>query len=191
MVDTLDNVNYLQRPIVYRDVTDPRELDLNTLYACLSGTTKHIGTSFTEGPFVSDLRTGAMSGGSGEQAILSSACVQMGQCYDLPVGVPAGMTDSKEPDAQSCYEKRYTEVLLAQAGCNMIYECAGIHASLLGFFFEGAILDNDMIGSVLRTVRGIEVDEDVLSVENIRQVCTEGPVHFLGHTQTMDRMEID
>ncbi|MDA9009059.1 trimethylamine methyltransferase family protein, partial [Alphaproteobacteria bacterium] len=100
-------------------------------------------------------------------------------------------TDSKVPDAQSGYEKGYTEVLLAQAGCNMIYECAGMHASLLGFSFEGAILDNDMIGAVLRTVRGIEVDEDTLSIETIREVCTKGPGHFLGHSQTLDRTETD
>ena len=44
MVDALDNVHFLQRPIIARDMTDPRDLDLNTLYACLAGTRKHIGT---------------------------------------------------------------------------------------------------------------------------------------------------
>jgi trimethylamine--corrinoid protein Co-methyltransferase len=32
-------------------------------------------------PFVSDLRTGAMSGGSGEQALLSAGCAQMHKFY--------------------------------------------------------------------------------------------------------------
>ena len=32
-------------------------------------------------PFVSDLRTGAMSGGSGEQALITAACAQMGHFY--------------------------------------------------------------------------------------------------------------
>ena len=54
---------------------------------------------------MSDLRTGAMSGGSGEQALLSAACAQMATFYDLPNSVPAGMTDSKLPDAQSGGEK--------------------------------------------------------------------------------------
>ena len=44
-------------------------------------------------PFVSDLRTGAMSGGSAEQALLTSACAQMAQFYDLPGGSAAGMAD--------------------------------------------------------------------------------------------------
>jgi trimethylamine--corrinoid protein Co-methyltransferase len=142
-------------------------------------------------PFVSDLRTGAMSGGSGEQAVLMAACAQMAHFYDLPGGIAAGMTDSKVPDAQSGYEKGYTVALAAQAGGNMIYESAGMHASLLGFCLESLVIDNDMLGGVLRTVRGIEVSDDSLSVETIREVCTQGPGHFLGHEQTLDLMQKD
>jgi trimethylamine--corrinoid protein Co-methyltransferase len=53
---------------------------------------------FAAWPFVSDLRTGSMSGGSAEQALLMAACAQMGGFYDLPNSVAAGMTDSKVPD---------------------------------------------------------------------------------------------
>jgi trimethylamine--corrinoid protein Co-methyltransferase len=132
-----------------------------------------------------------MSGGSGEQAVLSAACAQMAQFYDLPGAVPAGMTDSKLPDAQSGFEKGYTVALAAQAGGNLIYESAGMHASLLGFCLESCVIDNDMLGSIMRTVRGIEVTDDSLSVEAVREVCTEGPGHFLGHAQTLDLMEKD
>ena len=52
-------------------------------------------------PFVSDLRTGAMSGGSPEQALLSAACGQMAHFYDLTGGTASGMSDSKIPDAQA------------------------------------------------------------------------------------------
>ena len=45
--------------------------------------------------FVSDLRTGAMSGGSPEQALLSSMAAQMAHFYDLTGGTASGMTDSK------------------------------------------------------------------------------------------------
>ena len=195
IVDGLDNIHFFQRPMVPRDIPDPLDMDFNTLYACVMGTSKHVGTSFTvrenvapalemlyaiaggeenfrarpfvsnsncfvvppmkfaedacgvleacvEGgipilllsagqagatapaaiagavvqavaevlvgliyvnaikpghpaifgtwPFVSDLRTGAMSGGSAEQALLTSACAQMAQFYDLPGGSAAG-----------------------------------------------------------------------------------------------------
>jgi trimethylamine---corrinoid protein Co-methyltransferase len=38
-------------------------------------------------------------------------------------------------------------------------------------------------------VRGIEVSEDSVSVEAIRNVCTAGPGHFLGHKQTLQLMQ--
>ena len=101
------------------------------------------------------------------------------------------MTDAKLPDAQAGYEKAYTNVLAAQAGANMIYESAGMHASLLGCCLESFVIDNDMLGGILRTVRGIEVTEDSLSIEAIREVCTAGPGHFLGHGQTLDLMQAE
>lgn len=296
LVDALENIHYFQRCMVPRDLPDPRQMDLNTLYASVAGTTKHVGTSFvavehaeaglrmlheiagseakwrerpfvsnsntfvvpplkfaTEScevmealvrggmpilllsagqagatapaaiagsvtqavaeclagvvyvnairpghpaifgtwPFVSDLRTGAMSGGSGEQALLSAACAQMGRFYDLPTGSAAGMTDSKLPDYQAGYEKGITNVMAGLAGLNMVYESAGMHASLLGFCLEGLVLDDDLLGQCLRCVRGIEVDEDSVSVETMRQVCLSGPGHYLGHEQTLARMQTD
>ncbi|MFT7191172.1 MAG: trimethylamine--corrinoid protein Co-methyltransferase, partial [Dinoroseobacter sp.] len=50
--DVLDNIHFVQRPMVARDIPNNRELDLNTIYACCSGTNKHIGTSFSEPDFV-------------------------------------------------------------------------------------------------------------------------------------------
>ena len=296
LVDTLDNIHFFQRSVVIRDIEDPREHDINTAYASVAGTTKHVGTSFVlpehvdasvemlhmiaggekawrarpfvsmsscfvvpplkfaedacrtlesavragmpvlllaagqagatspaalagavvqevaevlaglvyvnlivpghpavfgTWPFVSDLRTGAMSGGSGEQAVLMAACAQMAHFYDLPGGIAAGMTDAKIPDAQSGFEKGYTNALAGLAGGNLIYEAAGMHASLLGCCIESYVIDNDMLGGVLRTVRGIEVTDKNLSVEAMREVCIEGPGHFLGHSQTLERMETD
>ncbi len=296
LADTLDHIHFFQRPVVARDLDDPRELEINTCYACVTGTAKHVGTSFVlpehvresvamlhmiaggekawrarpfvsmsccfvvpplkfaedacrsleaavdagmpvlllaagqagatspaalagaviqevaevlaglvyvnllkpghaaifgAWPFVSDLRTGAMSGGSGEQAVLMAACAQMAHFYDLPCGVAAGMADSKIPDAQAGYEKGYTTALAGLAGANLIYEAAGMHASLLGCCLESFVIDNDMLGGVMRAVRGIEVTEDNLSVEAMRQVCVEGPGHFLGHPQTLERMQAD
>ncbi len=142
-------------------------------------------------PFVSDLRTGAMSGGSGEQAVLMAACGQMGRFYDLPTGIAAGMADSKMPDAQSGYEKAYTNTLAGHSGANLVYESAGMQASLLGTSFAGYVIDNDMLGAINRTIRGIEVNPDSLSIEVMREVCIGGPTHYLGHDQTLKLMKRD
>ncbi|MEM7196100.1 MAG: trimethylamine methyltransferase family protein [Pseudomonadota bacterium] len=142
-------------------------------------------------PFVSDLRTGAMSGGSGEQAVLMAACGQVGRYYDLPTGIAAGMADSKIPDAQSGFEKSYTLTLAGHSGTNLVYESAGMQGSLLGFSFEGTTIDNDMLGAINRSVRGVETDVESLALDTIREVCIGGPEHFLGHDDTLSRMQKD
>ncbi|WP_305985688.1 trimethylamine methyltransferase family protein [Roseibium sp. MMSF_3544] len=142
-------------------------------------------------PFVSDLRTGAMSGGSAEQGVLMAACAQMAQHYGIPCAVSAGMTDSKLPDFQAGYEKGITELLSALAGANLIYEAAGMYGSLLAASKESFVLDNDLIGSVLRATRGFEINDDALAFDVIRDVCINGPGHFLGSGQTLGRMQSD
>ena len=142
-------------------------------------------------PFVSDLRTGAMSGGSGEQALLTAGCAQMHRYYDLPGGAAAGIADAKLPDMQAGWEQATSNVMAGLAGLNMVYEAAGMHASLLGFCLESLILGDDLLGQALRCVRGIEVTEDNVSLEVIRATCLEGPGHYLGSDQTLSLMQTE
>lgn len=139
-------------------------------------------------PFVSDLRTGAMSGGSGEEGILNAAAAQLVNWIGLPSGVAAGMTDSKVPDNQAGYEKGINVSLAGHAGANLVYESAGMLGSLLSCSLEALVIDNDMLGSINRTVRGIEVNEETLSADLIAEVVS-GPGHFLGSPQTLDLMQ--
>ena len=140
--------------------------------------------------FVSDLRTGAFSGGGGEQALLGAASGQMSAFYGIPGGMGAGMSDSKLPDNQAGYEKALTMVLAALSGGGFVYESAGMLASLLGCSFEAMIIDDEMLTSIRRIARGIEVTDDTLSLEVIADVVA-GPGHFLGAPQTMEMMETE
>ncbi|WP_395539606.1 trimethylamine methyltransferase family protein [Neotabrizicola sp. sgz301269] len=296
IVQNLDNVHFYQRTMVCRDVVDNKEMDLNTLYACLAGTTKHVGTSifdlahvadafemlhmvaggeeawrarpfvsnsncfvvppmkfaeescrvmeecvrqgmpmlllsagqagatapapialaivqavaeclagvvyvnairpgapaiFGTWPFVSDLRTGAMSGGSAEQALLTAGCAQMHRFYGLPGGAASGISDSKLPDMQAGWEQGITNTLAGLAGLNMCYESVGMHASLLGFSLESLVLGDDILGQVMRLVRGIDVTEDSTSIEAMKEVCLGGPGHYLGSDQTLKLMQTE
>lgn len=293
LIDTLEHIHFFVRTVVVRDTIDSRELDLNTAYAAIMGTTKPVGTSFFrpehvyeavemfdmvlggEGefrkrpfvaanntfvvppmrfayesaecmvaqvrtgmpinllsagqagatspaalagsltqalaeclaaltcvnllspghpcvmglwPFVSDLRTGAMTGGSGEEAVLSAAAAQAANWLGLPSGTAAGMTDSKVPDNQAGHEKGMTVSLAAQAGANLVYESAGMLGSLLGCSLEALVIDNDMLGAINRTVRGIEVTDETMSADVIAEVI-KGVGHFLGSSQTLDLMQ--
>jgi trimethylamine--corrinoid protein Co-methyltransferase len=142
-------------------------------------------------PFVCDLRTGAMSGGSAEQALLTAGCAQMQQFYGLPGGAAGGISDSKVLDMQAGWEQAITNTLAGLSGLNLVYEAAGMHASLLGFCHESLILGDDIIGQVLRCVRGIEVTEDSVSIDVLKDVCLGGPGHYLGAAQTLGLMETE
>jgi len=142
-------------------------------------------------PFVSDLRTGAMSGGSAEQALLTAGCAQMHRFYGLPGGAAGGMADSKLPDMQTGWEQGITNVLAGLSGLNMVYEAAGMQASLLGFCLEGLVLGDDLVGQALRCVRGIEVTEDSVSLDVMKAVCLDGPGHYLGSDQTLQLMQTE
>jgi trimethylamine--corrinoid protein Co-methyltransferase len=138
-------------------------------------------------PFVSDLRTGAFTGGSGEEAVVSAAAAQMLNFYGVPSSVGAGMSDAKSPDNQAGFEKGIAVALAALAGCNNVSESAGMLGSLMALSLEAMVIDNDMLGAVMRTVRGIEVNEETLSYHVIEQVV-HGEGHFLRAGQTLDLM---
>ena len=169
---------------------------VQTLAECLAGLVfaflidpecrAHLGTW----PFISDLRTGAMSGGSGELGLMVAGCAQMAGFYDLPGSVAAGMTDSKLPDAQSGSEKAYTVAMAANAGSSMITEAAGMQAGLMSTTLEAYVIDDDMLAAVQRTVRGIEVTDETLAFDMIRDVV-HGAGHYLGHPETLERMRRD
>ena len=53
------------------------------------------------------------------------------------------------------------------------------------------MLDNDIIGAVQRTIKGIEVTEDSLSLDTIRATVIDGPGHYLGSKQTLDLMQTE
>jgi trimethylamine--corrinoid protein Co-methyltransferase len=139
-------------------------------------------------PFVTDLRTGSFSGGSGEEALMSAASAQITNHYGLASSVGAGMTDSKLPDAQAGYEKGITVAMAALAGCNNVSESSGMMASLMGCSYESLVIDNDMLGMIMRVVRGIEVNEETLSYRAIKETV-EGEGHFLRDPQTLSLMK--
>ena len=295
LADHLTNVSWFTRCCVATDVADPFDLDVNTAYALLRGTTKPVGTSFTLGahvgpivemfdfalggagrfrerpfckahispvvsplrygedavdvttacithgmpinaiiaaqsgatapatlagfltqslaetlaglvlvnvfapgypvifsnwPLVIDLRTGAFCGGGGESAVLNAASAQLSNWLGLPSGVAASMADAKAVDAQMGAEKALAAVTAGLAGANMVYESAGMMASLLGVSFEAFVLDDEMLSHVQRMIRGVEVTEKTLGFEAIREAVL-GEGHFLGGAHTMAAMQRD
>jgi len=138
-------------------------------------------------PFVSDLRSGAMTGGGGEAAVTSAAAAQLMRALELPHAVSAGITDSKAADNQAGYEKGYTVALAAQAGADMVQLSVGMLGSIMVASPESLVIDDDMCAAILRSVRGVEVQPGYLDVAVTEAVVT-GEGHYLGHAQTLELM---
>jgi trimethylamine--corrinoid protein Co-methyltransferase len=114
----------------------------------------------------------------------------LGQFYDLPVYNSSGLTDSKIPDIQAGYEKGITDLAAALAGANYIHHSAGFLESMLTVAYEQYVIDDDINGSVMRMVRGIEVSDETLSVDVIEEACL-GEGHFLGTQQSLAMMNTE
>ncbi len=141
-------------------------------------------------PFISDLRTGAMSGGGGESAVANAAAAQLLSHVGLPSTVSAGMTDSKLMDAQAGFEKGYTVAMAGHAGANMINLSVGMLGSIMVASPEALVIDDDMCGAILRSIRGIEVSDATLDMSAVERVVTEDG-HYLGEAETLKRMKSD
>jgi trimethylamine--corrinoid protein Co-methyltransferase len=141
-------------------------------------------------PMITDLRTGGMAGGSGEQALLTAVCVQAANWLGLANSTIAGATDAKLPDAQAGYEKSLAVTLAAQSGANLITQSCGMLAGLMGCSPEAYVIDNDMIGAVMQSLTRPEVSTETLGVSSIAEVV-RGEGHFLGQPETLLRMETD
>ncbi|MCP4472393.1 MAG: trimethylamine methyltransferase [Gammaproteobacteria bacterium] len=145
---------------------------------------------FSNWPFVIDLRTGSFCGGGGEVSILNAGAAQLANHIGLPSGVASSMSDAKAVDAQMGMEKALSSLACGLSGANMVYESSGMMASLLGVSYEAFLLDNEMLSHVYRMIRGIEVSEESLAFETMRNVIT-GEGHFLSEPETIEAMERD
>jgi trimethylamine--corrinoid protein Co-methyltransferase len=141
-------------------------------------------------PSVADMRTGRFVGGAAEFALMNAAATQLAHYYDLPIYNSSSLSDSKVPDAQAGYEKGLTAAAAALAGSNYIHHSAGFLESMLCVAYEQYVIDDDINGSVMRMVRGIEVNSETLSVDVIDQVC-RGEGHFLGTGQSLALMNTE
>jgi len=100
------------------------------------------------------------------------------------------MTDAKFPDFQAGTERASTHVATAMAGANIIYESAGMYASLLGTCPESLIMDNDFLGASMRMTKGFSDDSDEsLCFDSISDVCLNNLGHYLGSEETIKVMQ--
>jgi trimethylamine--corrinoid protein Co-methyltransferase len=136
-----------------------------------------------------DLRDLRYLAGSVEMGLLNAAGAQMAQYYKLPFYATGGMTDSKVLDSQSGYESAITTLLCGLAGANFIHDSAGLMEFAMTVSYEKFVIDNEIIGMMMRAVEGIKVDDDTLAYDIISQVGPGGNFVTSKHTRKYMRSE--
>ena len=136
-----------------------------------------------------DLRNLRYLAGSVEMGLANAGGAQMAQFYKVPYYATGGMTDSKVLDVQAGYESAITNLLCALAGSNFIHDSAGLMEFALTVCDEKYVVDNEILGMVMRAVQGIQVDEESLAVDLISAVGPGGNFVSTRHTRRFMRRE--
>jgi trimethylamine--corrinoid protein Co-methyltransferase len=140
-------------------------------------------------PATTDLRSGRYLAGSVEFGLCNAAITQMAHFYQIPIYNSAGMTEAKIPDIQAGMEKAQSVIQVALAGANFIHHAAGMLENMSTIAYEQFVIDNDLLGMAMRTVRGIEVNDETLALKTIDHVGPGG--HFLLEEQTLQHMRTE
>lgn len=126
-----------------------------------------------------EMRIGNNLMGSVESGIGAAAFVQLAKFYDLPVLATSGV-DSKIPDAQAAIERIMTMMPAMLAGVDLIHHIT-IDTELTASY-EQMVIDDEIFGMMKRFLRGIEVTDETLAVDLIKEVGPGGAYISRRHT---------
>jgi trimethylamine--corrinoid protein Co-methyltransferase len=128
-----------------------------------------------------DMKTGLWGQGP-EEGLLCAAAVEVARYYGFRVTVNGFNAASKMSGAQTSYEKTLSTILPVLAGADEVYGAGSLEGGMAASF-EELVMDNEICKAVLKTVQGIEVNDETLAVDAIDKVGPGG--HFLAEKHTL------
>jgi trimethylamine--corrinoid protein Co-methyltransferase len=137
---------------------------------------------------IMDMRVGRIAIGAVEMGLINVASAQIAHSYGIPCRGTASATDSKLLDFQAGYEKTLVLTMAALGGVNKIFY-PGTMEGALTVSKEGLVLDGEIIDSIYRVLRGVQVEELTLAKEVIHSVGPGG--HFLKQRHTMQFLQAE
>ena len=128
-----------------------------------------------------DMRTALATSGAVQDGLIAAAGAEIARYHGLP---SASWISSDNPicDAQSALAKALTAMLHARAGVNIIWGIGQLETELT-LSLEQAVIDDEMTAQLLRAQRGIEVSEETIALDVIREGAATGD--FIGHDHTL------
>ena len=137
------------------------------------------------GPAVLDMATMQCSYNAPEYLLAYQAIIEMSHFYDLPNWGYAGTSDSQIPDGQATFEAGLLTYISTMAGSNLNHDVGYLDFGRTGSLEMIVTLD-EIIDQIRRMARGIPVDKDMLALDAIGEVGTEG--NFLVHEHTLEHL---
>jgi len=131
---------------------------------------------------VTDMQTMNLCIGAPEYALLSTASAQLARFYGLPYRSGGGLTDAKEVDAQAGIEAMTNLLYTMANNVDFVLHSVGIMESFLCINYEKWIMDEEILGRILRMLRGVGELPDG-AVDLLSEVDPSG--HFLDQPDTL------
>ena len=129
-----------------------------------------------------EMATGSLVIGSPEGAIVSLLNGQLAKFYNIPVRISGTLSDSKMFDTQAAFESAITGFMAQLGGGNFILHSAGIIETYNCMSFEKLIVDNELLGYFKHIGKGVEVNDETLCYDVIKEVGPQG--EFLSNMHT-------
>lgn len=136
-----------------------------------------------------DLRFAAPTTGSPEQFLIFYAAKAMGDYYHLPVRTGGSCCDSKQLDLQAGGESFSSMYASLKSGADLIVHAVGNLDADSSVSYDKFVYDEEVILSIKRILRGIEVNEETLMSEAIEDVGPGGNFLELEDELMMDSLE--
>lgn len=114
---------------------------------------------------VLDMSTAVALTGAPENALLQSAGADLARFHKLP-SASWMSTEAMVADAQAAAESMITGLAHAANGVNIVWGAGNLESTLC-MSAEKLVIDDEIIGSIRRFVRGIEVNDETLALELI------------------------
>jgi len=119
-----------------------------------------------------------------EFQLTKAAIAELGRWYGLPTWGYAGCSDAKIMDEQAAVEATLSVIMAKLSGANLIHD-VGYMESGLTTSFEMIVLTDELVAMTDNLIKGIEVNETTLLVDEIDRVGPGG--NFLDSPVTLDR----
>ncbi len=133
------------------------------------------------------MQTGAPTFGTPEPSLIVYVAAALARRLGVPFRSGGGLCGSKIPDAQAAYESANTLQTAALAGVNFMLHTAGWLEGGLTMGYEKFIMDADQANMLALLLEGVDMSENGLAMDAMREV---GPgAHFLGSTHTQANFE--